>query len=145
MAAIEWEIRNWCSWHWSGMRWRRQRCSSIESRWRSPQPWDCAPVVPFGKTDSVRAQEVEDVWRGLPGKTKLLLKWHYVFCLSKGSILRKLRQRGLGFPGQQFQVELDAAKYRLAMALDRRDCFVLQLRNTVFLVPCALRRGAVCA
>ena len=118
MIGVDWEIQNWCRWHWSGMRWRRQACGSIESRWRSPQPWDSAPVVPLGKVDQLRAQTVERVWRGLPDKAKLILKWHHVFRLAPGSILGRLYRHGIGVPRAMFPVELDSAKYALALALD---------------------------
>lgn len=115
---IDAQIENWCRWHWSAMRQRRKRCMSLERNWRSKQPEDTAAAAPLPRVDQKAAQLVEEAWRTLPFREKMLLKWHFVFARTPGAICRSLRQRGVNLAPAGYPYAVMLAKTMLAEALD---------------------------
>lgn len=127
-------IDNWCRWHWSAMRWHRGRCHSLESKYRSPQPWDAPPINPKGKVNVLDAQKVEDAWRTLSFVPKIILKQHYVFRLYSGRITRQLRKKGFPVLDKDYELELERAKNNLLQALAKPKSSGISKSNAVVCV-----------
>lgn len=114
---IDLAIENWARWHRQSLRWGRGHCLSVEHRWRSPQPWDAPPVTGLGRPSELAAKAVEEAWKTLPFKTKMILKQWYVLRLSMWEIGRNLRKKGYPVQTRYWDIELQRAKYVLSLAL----------------------------
>lgn len=114
---LDQQIENWCRWHWSVMRKRRRQCMSLEGNWRSRQPSDVATETPPARVDQAAAMRVEDAWKTLPFREKFLLKWHYVFAHSHGTVCRDMRKHGLHLNLEMYDAILALARALLHEAL----------------------------
>lgn len=124
MITKEWlelAIQNWARWHWSALRRHRGHCKSLESKYRSPQPWDAPPITPLGKVDVLGAMAVEDAWKGLPFVPKIVLKQWFVLKRRSGVICRSLRKKGYPVLDRDFELEIARAKLMLAEGLARAE------------------------
>ena len=119
---IDLAIENWVRWQRQGMLWHRQRCLSIEYRYRSPQrrhwPSD-APPFEIRVVSVLAAQATEDAWKTLPFVPKMVLKQWYVLKVSSRKICRSLRRKGWPVIDKDFDMEISRARLMLSQALDR--------------------------
>ena len=111
-------IENWCRWHWTGLRWKRGRCKSLESRYRTMDRNDRPPTHPLGKVHAESAEMVEAAWRTLPFVPKMILKQYFVFKQRSGKVCRSLRQKGFPVVDRDFELEIARAKTMLQAAVD---------------------------
>lgn len=110
-------LENWVRWHQSAKIRKRRRSLSLEGNWRSKQYYDAPPITSLGKVDQASAQWVEAGWVTLPMREKLLLKWHYVFTRSRGTICRDMRKHGLNLTLDSYAAILALARMLLSEAL----------------------------
>lgn len=110
-------LDNWVRWHKSAKIRRRGRSLSLEGNWRSKQYYDAPPVTPLGKVDQASAQWVEHAWVTLPMREKLLLKWHYVFTRSRGTVCRDMRKHGQNLTLASYAAILHLSRLLLSEAL----------------------------
>lgn len=136
-------LENWVRWHQSAKIRKRGRSLSLEGNWRSKQYYDAPPVTPLGKVDQASAQWVERAWVTLPTREKLMLKWHYVFTRSRGTICRDMRKHGLNLTLASYDAILQLSRLLLSEALDiappPKVCD--KPANAVACVPSPLREG----
>jgi hypothetical protein len=113
-------IENWCRWHRSGLRWKRGRCKSIESRYRRTSGADDAPPThPLGRVNIEAAEMVESAWRLLPFVPKMVLKEYFVFKQRSGRVCRSLRQKGFPVIDRDFPLEIVRARSMLMVEIDK--------------------------
>lgn len=116
---IDLAIENWA--RWGRVRRSTVRCQSIEHRYRSPQrthwPND-APPYEIRVVSIPSAITVEDAWKTLPFRPKMVLKWWYVLRLPVSQICRQFRRKGHPVEVRYWEEELKRAKYLLAQALE---------------------------
>lgn len=124
-------VENWARWHWSAMRWHRRRIRSIEGRYRSPQPWDAPPITPLPRVNVLAAEAVEDAWKDLPFKPKIILKQWFVLRLPLRRICRSLKAKGYPVEERYWDIEINYAKLLLGEQLAKQDAVAYKSHNVV--------------
>jgi hypothetical protein len=111
-------IDNWVRWHARKLK-QPKRCMSLERNWRPGRYYD-APPLTLVVVDQALAVETEAAWKTLPDREKFVLKWHYVFTRTRGTILRDCRKHGFPFDLREYDFVLQRGRSQLFEALAKK-------------------------
>ena len=93
-ADIVMELENWRRWATGRTNSSRNRCKSLESRYKSTDVWEGKQVTI--EINILEAVEVEKIISGLPVKNKAAIKAYYIQRLPTHIMRRRLGERDIG-------------------------------------------------